>query len=85
MSDWADKLTLVEFAIIASRSSTTGLTLFKANYGFTPSILNMTRKDVQYAGVADHVDRIMLNISQAHGAIIATRVTQTATQTDCVL
>ncbi len=69
-TDWAEKTSLVEFAINTSISSSTGYAPFDLTYGYLPRLSELPQGDAQYKGVRDFAERTKLNIDQAHDAII---------------
>ena len=74
--NWADCCPMAEFAINSSVSATTHFAPFELNYGWLPSMLN-ERTDASYTGVQNFVDMAIQRLSEAHDAIIASRVDQT--------
>ena len=76
-TNWAEKIPLVEFAINSSVSQTTGFAPFELNYGYLPSITQMTNSPIAMRGVQEFAERARDNLSQAHDAIIENRVNQT--------
>lgn len=77
-TDWVDKIPLVEFAINSNISSSTGFAPFELNYGFMPTLIGgiLPTEDAK-PGVKKFVNQALENLTQAHDAIIESRVMQT--------
>jgi hypothetical protein len=75
--DWLSKLDLVEFAINSSISATTGYAPFELVNGCMPSMIRELRSDgVIPPGIKAFAERALLNMAEAHDAIIERRVVQ---------
>jgi len=76
--DWSDKIPMVEFALNSAISSSSGFAPFELNYGYTPTInTSITPELSKVPGVKHFVLRALRNLSDAHDAIIESRVRQT--------
>jgi hypothetical protein len=76
--DWLDKLALVEFAINASISAATGYAPFELVGGYMPAMLReFTTKSRAPQGVKAFAEQALLNLAEAHDAIIEARVFST--------
>jgi hypothetical protein len=76
--DWIDRVDLMEFAINASISETTKYAPFELNGGYMPSMIKEIRADeVIPQGIKSFAAQALLNLVDAHDAIIETRVFQT--------
>jgi hypothetical protein len=76
--DWIDRVDLTEFAINASISETTKYAPFELNGGYMPSMIKEIRADeVIPQGIKSFAAQALLNLVDAHDAIIETRVFQT--------
>ena len=73
--DWSDKIPMVEFALNSAISSSSGFAPFELNYGYTPTInTSITPELSKVPGVKHFVLRALRNLSDAHDAIIESRV-----------
>ena len=76
--NWVDKLDMTEFTINTSVSSTTGYALFNLNYGYMPSMIREIRgNESAYKGVRNYAEQALVNLAEAHNAIIKSQVFQT--------
>jgi hypothetical protein len=76
--DWIDRVDLTEFAINASISETTKYTPFELNGGYMPSMIKEIHADeVIPQSIKSFAAQALLNLADAHDAIIETRVFQT--------
>ncbi|KAL1937189.1 hypothetical protein VTO73DRAFT_14488 [Trametes versicolor] len=75
--DWARKLPMVEFAINASRSSSSGFAPFELTGGFMPRMIADIGSASALPGVQEFAERAVDYVRQAHDALIASRVDQT--------
>lgn len=76
--DWIDRVHMTEFAINASVSETTRYAPFELNGGYMPSLLREIRSDTSVSrGVKEFAEQALLNLAEAHDAIIEARVLQT--------
>nr|GAT56033.1 predicted protein [Mycena chlorophos] len=75
--DWEGALPMTEFAINASVRAATGYSPFDLNCGYTPSMIREIRHRRVPKGIRDFVEQALLNLAEAHDAIIAARVFST--------
>jgi hypothetical protein len=76
--DWIDKLPLVEFAINSSINVSTGFAPFEVARGYVPSMIReLTTERKLPRGIRAFADQALLNLAEAHDAIIAARVFST--------
>ena len=75
-TDWAEKCPMVEYAVNASVSATTGLSPFELNYGYAPRISKHVETNTQYKGVREFAQMARWNLIAAHDAILESRVNQ---------
>ena len=76
--DWVDRVDMTEFAINASVSGTTGYAPFELNGGYMPSMIREIRSNGVIAkGVKDFAQQALMNLAEAHDAIIESHVFQT--------
>ncbi|GLB37195.1 putative DNA RNA polymerase [Lyophyllum shimeji] len=76
--DWVERVPMTEFAINVSVSGTTKFAPFELNGGYMPSMLKEIRSDsVIPRGIKAYAERALLNLAEAHDAIIESRVFQT--------
>lgn len=76
--DWLGKCPIVEFAINASISESTGYAPFELTYGYIPSMMREVRYTTNVPpGVRAFASQAMNNLYDAHDALIAARVFQT--------
>jgi hypothetical protein len=78
-TDWAEHIPMVEFAINASVSVSTGFAPFELTYGYMPQMLANLPEDLWTVprGVWMFAERAVLNLWMAHDAIIESRINQT--------
>ena len=73
--DWADKVPMVEFALNSAISSSSGFAPFELTYGYVPTMSpGMIPESNSVPGVKHFVARALTNLSEAHDAIIKSRV-----------
>ncbi len=75
-TNWADKITMVEFAINSSTSESSGYSPFELNYGYMPTMIE-NAGTTALKGVREFAETARNNLLEAHDAIIASRVHQT--------
>jgi hypothetical protein len=76
--DWVDRVDLTEFAINASISETTKFAPFELNGGYMPSMIKELRTDsIIPKGLRSFAEQALMNLAEAHDAIIEARVFQT--------
>jgi hypothetical protein len=76
--NWVEKTPMVEFAINASVSSTTGFAPFELNSGFIPAMIKELRSNYSIPkGIKAFAEQALSNLAEAHDAIIEARVFQT--------
>lgn len=77
-TDWVDRIPMTEFAINISINDSTGFAPFELDGGYIPSMLKEIRDDVHpLPGVRAFAHQALLHLSQAHDALIESRVFQT--------
>ena len=75
--DWAEKIDMVEFAINASVSESTGYAPFELNRGYMFLMIKEIRSDDHFAqGVKSFAANALRNLVDAHDAIIEARTFQ---------
>jgi hypothetical protein len=74
--DWPKHLPMVEFALNSSVNVSTGYAPFELTYGYLPRTIQSIGKS-EFAGVQEFADSARDMVSQAHDAIIESRVEQT--------
>jgi hypothetical protein len=76
--DWTEKIPMVEFALNSTISSSSGFAPFELNYGYIPIMsTGFAPQPVSVPGVKHFVERALQNLTEAHDAIIESRVRQT--------
>lgn len=76
--NWVEKTPMAEFAINISVSSATGFAPFELNGGYLPTMIKESRLDSPIPkGVRAFAEQALVNLAEAHDAIIEARVFQT--------
>jgi hypothetical protein len=76
--DWTEKIPMVEFALNSAISSSSGFAPFELNYGYMPTMnTGFAPQSISVPGVKHFVERALQNLTEAHDAIIESRVRQT--------
>ncbi len=75
--DWTEKIPMTEFALNSAISSSSGFAPFELNYGYPPSVSpSFVPEPGTMPGVKHFVAHTLRNLSNAHNAIIKSRVLQ---------
>jgi hypothetical protein len=73
--DWTEKAPMVEFALNSAISSSSGFAPFELNYGYHPSLNPGIMPELSSTpGVRHFIMRALQNLTNAHDAIIESRV-----------
>jgi hypothetical protein len=73
--NWVEKCPLIEFAINSSISASTGYAPFELNGGYMPSMIKeFTSMNKAPKGIREFAEQALLNLAEAHDAIIGARV-----------
>jgi hypothetical protein len=82
--DWVEKIDMVEFAINASVSESTGYALFELGGGYMPSMIKEFWNDEIFVrGVKLFAATVLQNLADTHDAIIEARSFQTDKANKC--
>ena len=81
--DWSDECPMVEFAINSSVNTTTGYTPFELNYGYMPQSGQHISTDITFKGVKQFAQQAVVNLMDAHDAILEHRIGQTHYSNKC--